>query len=180
MENKDIATFAGGCFWCTEAIFKRLKGVEAVTPGYTGGTIESPTYWDVASRQSGHAEAIQLTFNPRVISYEQLLDVFWHMHNPTTLNQQGVDRGTEYRSEIFYHSDEQQRLAEKSKQDIEDSGMYKEGVVTKISPAVTFYPAEEDHKDFYEKNRYSPYCMIVIDPKIQKLYKDYKPLLKKS
>jgi peptide-methionine (S)-S-oxide reductase len=174
----ETATFASGCFWCTEAIFQRLKGVETVTSGYTGGQTENPTYQDVATRASGHAEAIQVKFDPSIISYEQLLDVFWHLHDPTSLNQQGADIGPEYRSAIFFHSETQKEIAEKSKKSLEESKVYAKPIVTEIVPASTFYPAEDYHQNFYNSNPNQGYCKIVIDPKIQKLYKNYSPLLK--
>ncbi len=163
------ATLAGGCFWCTEAVFKRLRGVESVVPGYTGGTTPNPTYEQVCNGNSGHAEAIEITFDPAVISYDQLLEVFWKLHDPTTLNRQGADIGTQYRSAIFYHSQEQKEAAEKSKPD---------NAVTKIEPAGQFYPAESYHRDYYDANSSQGYCRIVIDPKIQKLYRDFKDITK--
>ncbi len=174
----EMATLAGGCFWCTEAVFKRLKGVIEVVPGYTGGTIKDPTYQQVCTGQTGHAEAIQITYDPEVISYEQLVEVFWHLHDPTTLNRQGADEGTQYRSTIFYHNDQQKKIAEESKSKLEKSHHYKDPIVTKLEPANTFYSAEKYHQDYYDNNSYQPYCQIVIDPKIQKLLRDYKPLLK--
>lgn len=169
----ETATFGGGCFWCTEAIFKRLKGVMHVQVGYAGGKRGNPNYEQVSTGVSGHAESVQLMFDPAIIPYEKLLEIFWHTHNPTTLNQQGADVGTEYRSVIFYHTQEQKQLAEKSRQEIEASGMYKNPIVTEIVPFTNFYPAEQYHQDFYDKNRYAPYCMFVIDPKIQKLLKEF-------
>ena len=164
-----IATFAGGCFWCTEALFRRLKGVISVTPGYAGGTVESPSYEQVCSGTTGHAEATQIEFDPAIIPFEKLLDIFWHTHNPTTLNQQGNDVGTQYRSVIFYHSPEQKEIAEKSKEP---------GFVTEIVPFANFYEAESYHKNYYDKNKDSSYCSFVIDPKIQKLLKDYNKEIK--
>lgn len=169
-----IATLAGGCFWCTEAIFKRLKGVISVVSGYTGGEIESPSYEVVSWGKTGHAETIQITFDPKIISYEKILDVFWHMIDPTTLNKQGSDVGTQYRSVIFYHNKQQRKIAEASKKKLEQSGMYHDPIVTKIQTFKNFYKAEDYHQNFYEKNSYAPYCQIVIDPKIQKLYKEFK------
>jgi len=171
--KEELATFAGGCFWCTEAIFRRLRGVISVMPGYSGGKRPNPTYDQIHSGATGHAESIQIVFDPTVISYEKLLDVFWHTHNPTTPNQQGADIGPEYRSAIFYHSEEQKNLAEKSKKELEQEHTYQSPIVTEIIPYTTFYPAEEVHRDFYEKNASSPYCMFVINPKIQKLLKEY-------
>lgn len=167
------ATFAGGCFWCTEAIFQRLKGVLSVTPGYCGGQRENPTYEQIHSGATGHAESIQIEFDPQIISYDKLLDVFWHTHNPTTKDRQGADVGNEYRSAIFFHSPEQQEKAEASKVALELSGLYKDPIVTEITPFIVFYPAEKQHLNFYEKNRNSPYCMFVIDPKIQKLLQEF-------
>ncbi len=169
----ETATLAGGCFWCTEAIFKRLKGIMSVTPGYAGGERPNPTYDQIHSGATGHAESIQLTFDPAIIPYGKILEVFWHTHNPTTLNRQGNDVGEEYRSIIFYHTDEQKRIAEQSKQEIEHSGLYKDPIVTEIVPYTTFYTAESEHKEFYEHNHNSPYCTFVIDPKIQKLLKEF-------
>ena len=167
------ATFAGGCFWCTEAIFKRLKGVTEVISGYAGGNRVNPSYDQVSKGTTGHAEAVQVHFNPIVIPYEKLLEIFWHFHNPTTLNQQGADIGTQYRSVIFYHNDEQKKLASTSKESIEKSGMYKDPIVTEIKPFENFYSAEDYHKDYYDSNQSAPYCTYVIDPKIQKLLKEY-------
>lgn len=165
----EIATFAGGCFWCTEAIFKRLKGVESVIPGYTGGNLDNPNYEQVSSGETGHAEAIQITFDPNTISFEKLLEVFFATHDPTTLNQQGADFGTQYRSSIFYHSADQKKAAEK---------FVHPPMVTKIEEASVFYPAEDYHKNYYDTHKDAMYCKLVIDPKIQKLYKDFKENIK--
>ena len=167
------ATFAGGCFWCTEAIFKRLNGVTSVQSGYTGGAMENPSYQDVSNGNTGHAEAIQIHFDPTIISYTSLLDVFWATHDPTTLNQQGADMGTQYRSAIFYHNEEQQQQALESKAKLEKSGMYKDPLVTEITSFTNFYPAEDYHKDYYDTNKNAPYCRLVIDPKIKKLMKTF-------
>ena len=158
------ATFGGGCFWCTEALFKRLKGVTSVIPGYAGGTVENPSYEQVCSGTTGHAEATQIEFDEKIIPFEKLLDIFWHTHNPTTLNQQGNDVGTQYRSVIFYHDEEQKRIAQKSKDP---------SFVTQIVPFTKFYEAESYHKNYYDKNKEAPYCNFVIDPKIHKLLADY-------
>jgi len=176
----ETATLAGGCFWCTEAIFKRLKGVIRVTPGYTGGKFENPTYNQVASQTTGHAEAIQIIFDPKVISYEKLLEVFWHLHDPTTKNRQGADVGIAYRSAIFYHNVNQKQIAEASKKRLEKSNFYQSPVITEIVPFTKFYEAEESHQNFYEKNSYSPYCQIVIDPKIRKLLTEFKSDIKEE
>lgn len=178
MSSKETATFAAGCFWCTEAIFRRLKGVTSVMPGYTGGKMENPNYEEVSSGKTGHAEAVQIEFDPKVISFEKLLDVFWHLHDPTQLDRQGADVGTQYRSAIFYHDEKQKELAEKSKEKLEKSGYYNDPIVTKIVPFEEFYPAEKYHKDFYETHKNYPYCKVVIDPKIKKLMTEYKDEVK--
>lgn len=175
----ETATLAGGCFWCTEAVMKRLKGVESVMPGYTGGTVENPTYEQVCTGKTGHAEAAQITFDPAIISYEKILTVFFHLHDPTTLNRQGNDVGTQYRSTIFFHDDTQKNTAEKVKKEIEASKLYPNPLVTEIVPLTKFYPAENYHHDYYAKNSYQPYCQFVIDPKIQKLIKEFSSDLKK-
>ncbi len=180
MSEYKVATLAGGCFWCTEAVFQRLKGVGKVVSGYTGGTVENPTYQQVCDGTTGHAEAVQITFDPAVIPYERLLDVFWRLHDPTTLNRQGADVGTQYRSAIFYHDEEQKKLAESSKEEADKAGIYPSRIVTEIVPFTKFYEAEGYHQNFYNENSDYPYCRIVIDPKIQKLMKDYKKELKES
>ena len=174
MSQFDTATLAGGCFWCTEAIFKRLKGVTSVTSGYAASKVENPSYEEVCSGRTGAAEAIQITYDPSVISYDKLLEIFWHTHDPTTLNRQGNDIGTQYRSAIFYHNDEQKQIALASKEALEKSGSYKKPVVTEIVPFTNFYPAEDYHNDYYDRNRSQPYCLVVIDPKVQKLLKEYR------
>ncbi|HZE87396.1 MAG TPA: peptide-methionine (S)-S-oxide reductase MsrA [Methylomirabilota bacterium] len=177
-QQYEIATFAGGCFWCTEAVFKRLKGVFEVTPGYTGGTTPDPDYEKIHSDNTGYAEGIQITFDPNIISYEQLLDVFWATHDPTSLNRQEYDEGTEYRSAIFYHDDQQKKDALASQKRLEQDGTYKKPIVTEIVPFKSFYPAEDEHKDYYEKYRYSTYCRVIIDPKIKKLMTNFKDEVK--
>jgi peptide-methionine (S)-S-oxide reductase len=167
------ATLAGGCFWCTEAVFKRIKGVREVIPGYTGGDVEDPSYGQVSTGRTGHAEAVQITFDPRVISYDSLLDVFWATHDPTTLDRQGADVGPQYRSAIFYHNDEQRRTAEASRSKWEASGKLQGKIVTSIEPFKRFYPAESNHQDYYAANAHNPYCSIVIEPKIRKLLRDF-------
>ena len=166
-------TLAGGCFWCTEAVFKRLKGVQSVVPGYAASQVANPSYEQVCSGKTGAAETIQIIYDPSIISYETLLDVFWHTHDPTTLNRQGNDVGTQYRSAIFYHDDEQKQVALASKEALEKSGAYKNPVVTEIAPFTNFYPAEAYHKDYYDSHRFAPYCMLIIDPKVKKLLKTY-------
>ena len=177
---EETATFAGGCFWCTEAVFKRLEGVASVVPGYAGGERENPNYEQVSTGATGHAEAIQIHFDPKAISYETLLDVFFATHDPTTLNQQGGDVGTQYRSEIFYHTEKQKGKAIAAKEKLERSGTYQDPIVTKIEPFTSFYEAEDYHKDYYDTNRSAPYCRIIIDPKIQKLMKHFKEEVKEE
>jgi peptide-methionine (S)-S-oxide reductase len=167
------ATLAGGCFWCTEAVFKRLQGVTSVVPGYAASQVENPSYREVCSGRTGAAEGIQLTYDPSVISYDTLLEIFWHLHDPTTLNRQGNDVGTQYRSAVYYHNDEQKHIALASKEALDKSGTYKNPAVTEIAPFTNFYSAEEYHKDYYDSNRLVPYCALVIDPKVQKLLKEY-------
>jgi peptide-methionine (S)-S-oxide reductase len=176
----ETATVANGCFWCTEAIYKRVKGVESVMSGYAGGTVENPTYYEVASKTTGHAESLQLQFDPKIISYEKILDIFWATHDPTSLNQQGYDRGPEYRSVIFYHNDEQKRIAEESKEKLDKSGKYNDPIVTEIVPFTNFYKAEDENQNFYESGRRPDYCTIIIDPKIKKLLKDFKDDVKEE
>lgn len=177
-KNKEVATFAGGCFWCTEAIFTELKGVEKVISGYTGGTVKNPSYREICNGTTGHAEAIQITFNPSIIAYEDLLEVFFGTHDPTTLNRQGADVGTQYRSEIFYHSQDQKEKTEAYIQFIEKEKLYDKPIVTKVSSAVVFYKAEDYHQDYYASNSEQGYCQMVIAPKLEKLRKYYKSKLK--
>lgn len=172
-KNLEIATLAGGCFWCTEAIFKRLKGVMSVLPGYAGGTVEKPSYEEVCSGNTGHAEAIQIEFDPALIPFEKILDIFWHTHNPTTRNQQGNDYGTQYRSVIFYHDQKQKEIAEKSKEALTKEKVYTDPIVTEITPFTNFYVAEDYHKNYFDRNSGAPYCDFVISPKIHKLLEKY-------
>ncbi len=169
-------TLAGGCFWCTEAIFSQLRGVSKVTPGYSGGKIDNPTYEQVSSSKSGHAESVQIEFDPKIISLDKLLYVFFKLHNPTQLNRQGADVGTQYRSAIFFTTVEQRKASEKAKEEAQKD--YEDPVVTEITAFTNFFPAEPEHKEYYFKHRASPYCMLVIDPKINKLKKDFAKLLK--
>jgi peptide-methionine (S)-S-oxide reductase len=168
-DNLEVATLANGCFWCSEAIFKRLKGVQSVTPGYSGGKIERPSYDQVCTGKTGHAEAVQIEFDPKIISFEKILEIFWHTHDPTTLNRQGNDIGTQYRSAIFYHNQRQKEIAEKSKSDLEKEGTYKDAVVTEITPFSNFYAAEDYHMNYYDNNQDAAYCSFVIEPKLLKL-----------
>ncbi len=173
----ETAALANGCFWCTEAIFQQLKGIKSVVPGYSGGKRKNPNYEQVSTGVSGHAEAIQIIFDPSIISYETLLDVFWHTHNPTTLNRQGYDVGEEYRSAIFYHDEQQKKIAEKSLKQIEKEEVYSDPIVTEITQFEEFYPAENYHKDYYKKHSDAPYCKFVIVPKLEKFWKRYKHLI---
>lgn len=172
-EKLETATLANGCFWCTEAIFQRLKGVVSVKPGYSGGKRPNPTYEQVASGATGHAEAIQIEFDPKILPYRKLLEIFFHTHNPTTLNRQGADIGTQYRSAIFYTDTKQKETAGKVRKDLEKSHFYKNPIVTEIVPFTAFYEAENYHKDYYNKNPNAPYCKFVIDPKLHKLLEEF-------
>ncbi|MCX6152501.1 MAG: peptide-methionine (S)-S-oxide reductase MsrA [Ignavibacteriales bacterium] len=175
----DTATFGSGCFWCTEAIFQRLKGVKSVASGYSGGTKENPTYDQVCSGKTGHAEVCQITYDPKVISFDELLQVFWKTHDPTTLNRQGADAGTQYRSVIFYHNDQQKKLAEHFKIELNKSGAWKDPVITEISPFIKFYRAEDYHQNYFNQNPHQGYCSFVIGPKVEKFEKVFKDKLKK-
>lgn len=172
------ATFGNGCFWCSEAVFQRLKGVVTVKSGYEGGDVANPTYDDVCTGTTGHAEVIELTYDPAEISYEELLEVFWKTHDPTTLNRQGADVGTQYRSVVFYHNDEQKALAEKYKKELNAKNAFGKPVVTAITKASPFYVAENYHQDYYNRNGSQPYCRAVILPKMEKLEKIFKDKLK--
>ena len=177
-QGMEVATFAGGCFWCTEAVFLEIKGVEKVVSGYIGGKTKNPTYKDICTGETGHAEAIQITFNPNEVAYEDLLEVFFGTHDPTTLNRQGADVGTQYRSEVFYHSEAQKTKAENYIQLLEKEKLYDKKIVTKVSSATVFYPAEEYHQNYYNQNSSQGYCQMVIAPKLEKLRKYYKSKLK--
>ncbi|RZK61872.1 MAG: peptide-methionine (S)-S-oxide reductase [Pedobacter sp.] len=177
-KNTETAIFAGGCFWCTEAFFTDLKGVEKVVSGYIGGKTVNPTYKEICSGMTGHAEAIQITFNPEEVSYDDLLEIFFETHDPTTINRQGADVGTQYRSEIFYTTTEQKAKAENFIKLLTDQDIFGKKIVTKITEAPKFYPAEEYHQDYYAQNANQPYCQMVIAPKMEKLQKNYKSKLK--
>ena len=177
-EGMEVATIAGGCFWCTEAVFLEIKGVEKVVSGYIGGKTINPTYKDICTGETGHAEAIQITFNPNEVAYEDLLEIFFGTHDPTTLNRQGADVGTQYRSEIFYHSEAQKVKAENYIQLLEKEKLYDKKIVTKVSSATVFYPAEDYHQNYYNQNSSQGYCQMVIAPKLEKLRKYYKSKLK--
>lgn len=174
----ETATLAGGCFWCIETIFDDLKGVDKVISGYSGGKVKDPSYEQVCTGTTGHAEVVQITFDPSVISYETLLDVFFHIHNPTTLNKQGADVGTQYRSAIFYHNEEQKKTAESEIEKINKSGLWDAPIVTEVTQFDEFYDAEAYHQDYYNQNKEKSYCSIVIAPKVNKFFKEYKHLLK--
>jgi len=179
MSNKlDTTTLGAGCFWCIEAVFQNLKGVQSVVSGYTGGQVENPTYEQICTGTTGHAEVAQIIFDPAVISFEDLLYVFWRTHDPTTLNRQGADVGTQYRSAIFFDSEEQKKIAEKSKAKTDASDLWPEPIVTEISQLDKFYKAEEYHQDYYRLNSNQPYCRLIIDPKIRKLKKEFSNKLK--
>ena len=180
MANYETATLGAGCFWCVEAVFQDLKGVQRVVSGYTGGETPNPTYREICGGDTGHAEVIRITFDPQVISFEELLYVFWRTHDPTTLNRQGADTGTQYRSAIFYHSDEQKEVAEKSKAEADAGNLYRNPIVTEITPASKFYEAETYHQNFYKQNPNQGYCRVVIDPKVRKLRKEFGDKLKNA
>jgi peptide-methionine (S)-S-oxide reductase len=177
-DSVQVATFAGGCFWCTEAVFLEVKGVEKIVSGFTGGFIKNPAYREVCNETTGHAEGIQITFNPKEVAYEDLLEIFFATHDPTTLNKQGADVGTQYRSAIFYHSNEQKDKAEKYIQFIEKEKLYANPIVTQIEEAGVFYLAEDYHQNYYNQNKEQGYCQYVIAPKLDKLRKYYKSKLK--
>lgn len=165
----EVATFGGGCFWCVEAVYERVPGVQSVISGYEGGTIPHPTYRDVSSGRSGHAEVVQITFDSAVVTYAALVELFWQAHDPTQLNRQGADVGTQYRSVIFYHNAEQREIAEASRDRLQASGTYRQPIVTQIMPTETFYPAEDYHQDYYLNNPAASYSVFVIRPKLKKL-----------
>lgn len=174
----DTITFGAGCFWCVEAIFQQLKGVLSVKSGYSGGNTPNPTYSEVCSGTTGHAEVCQITYDPAQISFPELLEVFWKTHDPTTLNRQGADVGTQYRSVIFYHTQEQKDLAENYKRKLEEAGIYNSPIVTEIRPFKAFYKAEDYHQDYYNNNTSAPYCNFVITPKLEKFTKVFHDKMK--
>lgn len=178
-EKTDTATFGTGCFWCTEAVFESLNGVLKVTSGYSGGTVANPTYKEVCTGTTGHAECVEVVYEPNKISYDELLEVFFEVHDPTSLNKQGADEGTQYRSAIFYHNPEQQERAEYYIKKLDQSGAYDKKIVTEVTPASAFYPAEDYHQEYYANNKNSnPYCSIVIRPKLDKFRKVFADKLK--
>ena len=174
----EVATIAGGCFWCLEAVFELVQGIERVDSGYTGGSLPDPTYEQVCTGNTGHAEAVQLTFDPAVVSYRELLDLFFAFHDPTTLDRQGPDVGTQYRSAIFYHSPDQREAAEQAIAALTASGVWKDPIVTEVVPLTQFYPAEEYHREYYRRNPNSGYCQVIIAPKVAKLRKERLAALK--
>lgn len=175
--RRETATFAAGCFWCVEAVFQSVDGIISVISGYTGGTVENPTYEQVCSGSTGHAEACQITYDPARISYRELLEIFWQTHDPTTLNRQGQDTGTQYRSAVFYHTEEQKRLAEAYKKELTAAKIWDKPIVTEIAPLKKFYTAEAYHQDYYQKNSSQPYCRFVITPKLEKFRKVFEKKL---
>ena len=177
-QHLEKATLGAGCFWCVEAIYQDVKGVHKVESGYAGGHVANPTYRQVCMGTTGHAEVAQITFDPNVISFEDILTIFWRTHDPTTLNRQGADVGTQYRSAIFYHDEEQKRIAEKSLAETEASGLWPNPIVTEIVPLDIFYVAEDYHQNYYNDNSFQPYCRAVIDPKVRKFRKEFKDKLK--
>ncbi len=177
-EGLNLITLGAGCFWCVEAVFQRLKGVEQVVSGYSGGFVENPTYNAICTGTTGHAEVIQVYYDPTVLSLAELLEVFWTTHDPTTLNRQGADVGPQYRSAIFYHTPEQEKLASTLKEQLNESGVFDSPIVTEISHFTNFYPAENYHQDYYNQNGSQPYCQFVVKPKVDKLKKYFSEKLK--
>jgi peptide-methionine (S)-S-oxide reductase len=176
---REVATLGGGCFWCLEAVYDELKGIDSVVSGYAGGQVRNPTYQQVCSETTGHAEVVQITFDPRVISYAELLDVFFTIHDPTTLNRQGNDVGTSYRSIILYHSPEQQATAERKIAELTATHTWDGPIVTQVQPFTEFYPAEDYHQEYYQNNQFQPYCMFVVRPKVAKARKVFLEKLRK-
>jgi peptide-methionine (S)-S-oxide reductase len=176
----EIATLAGGCFWCLEAVFREVDGVEKVTSGYTGGTTINPTYQEVCTGNTGHAEAVQLVFNPGKISYREILRVFFSVHDPTTLNRQGADMGTQYRSVIFYHDDRQRAVAEAVIKELTEAHLWKKSIVTEVVPLDKFYPAEDYHREYFSRHPEQSYCQVVISPKVNEFRKQWTERLKRS
>jgi peptide-methionine (S)-S-oxide reductase len=176
----EVATLAGGCFWCLEAVFDELKGVGSVESGYSGGKVPNPTYAQVCDGDTGHAEAVQITFDPQVLSYRDLLTVFFAIHDPTTLNRQGADAGTQYRSAIFYHDEEQKKIAAEVIQEITRSQIWDDPIVTEVAPFTSFYVAEDYHQEYFARNSFQPYCRVVIAPKVSKFRKQFVDRLKKA
>jgi peptide-methionine (S)-S-oxide reductase len=178
-QNREVATLAAGCFWCIETVYDQLKGVEKVVSGYTGGMIPNPSYQQVCTGTTGHAEAVQVTFDPTVVSFREILEIFFTIHDPTTLNRQGGDIGTQYRSAIFYDSPEQKAIADEVISDLSSKGLWERPVVTEVTRMTEFFPAEDYHQGYYEQNPGQPYCRAVIEPKVAKFRKYYFDKLKK-
>lgn len=174
------ATLGGGCFWCLEAVYQRVEGVEVVASGYSGGHVDDPDYRSVCSGSTGHAEVVQVTFDPAIVSYRRILEIFFTIHDPTQLNRQGADVGTQYRSVIFTHSDEQRAVAEKLIAELEDEAVWDEPIVTAIEPLETFWQAEDYHQDYYRQNPRQPYCQVVVEPKLQKFETRFEQLVRRS
>lgn len=177
--SKELATLGGGCFWCLEAVYLELKGVDQVVSGYAGGTVPNPTYYEVCEGTTGHAEVVQLTFDPREISFKDILQIFFTIHDPTTLNRQGADIGTQYRSVIFYHNREQRLIAEETIREITNAQIWDAPIVTEVSPLPEFYRAEDYHQDYFRNNMFQPYCQYVIMPKVAKLRKYFADKLRR-
>jgi peptide-methionine (S)-S-oxide reductase len=176
--RREVATLGGGCFWCLEAVYDELRGVEKVESGYSGGTVPDPTYRQVCTGTTGHAEVVQVTFDPEVVSFREILEVFFTIHDPTTLNRQGADVGPQYRSAILYHDQEQRRIAEEVISELEAERIWDDPIVTEVTPFEVFYVAEDYHKDYFRNNEYQPYCQVVIAPKVAKFRKQYLERLK--
>ncbi len=176
--DREVATLGGGCFWCTEAVFQDLRGVEKVQSGYSGGHVRNPTYEQVCGKGTGHAEVVQVTFDPSVVTFRELLEVFFTIHDPTTLNRQGADVGPQYRSAIFYHSPEQKAVAEEVIRDVDERKLWAAPVVTEVTEFTEFFPAESYHDDYFRRNPYQGYCQVVIEPKVSKFRKQYLEKLK--
>ncbi|MEM6359758.1 MAG: peptide-methionine (S)-S-oxide reductase MsrA [Bacteroidota bacterium] len=172
------ATLGAGCFWCIEAVFQRIAGVTEVVSGYTGGKVKDPTYREICGGRTGHAEVAQITFDPSIVSFEEILEVFWVSHDPTTLNRQGADIGTQYRSAIFYHNEEQKKIAERSKKVLDESKVYNDPVITEITELDTFYKAEDYHQNYFNDNAEQPYCQFVVKPKVDKVKRVFADKLK--
>jgi peptide-methionine (S)-S-oxide reductase len=179
-ENLTTATLAGGCFWCLEAVFDEIRGVESVESGYSGGKVPNPSYRDVCTGTTGHAEAVQVTFDPAVVSYRDLLNVFFGIHDPTTLNRQGADTGTQYRSAIFYHDDDQKAVAAQLIKELNEQHIWDQPIVTEVTRFDKFYVAEDYHQEYFANNRFQPYCMAVVAPKVSKFRKHFTEMLKKT
>jgi peptide-methionine (S)-S-oxide reductase len=176
--RKEVATLGGGCFWCLEAVFEELRGVEEIVSGYSGGTVPDPTYEQVCTGTIDHAEVVQVTFDPEAVSFREILEVYFYIHDPTTLNRQGADVGTQYRSVIFYHTPKQKRVAEEVIAQLEEAGVWDDPIVTEVTPASVFYAAEDYHQEYFRRNRGQLYCQVVVAPKVAKFRKQHLDKLK--